>query len=35
MRGALAELGSPRTVSRLDVFPRPGVCIARLAPAES
>lgn len=30
--GALAELGSPLSVSALDIFPRPGVCFARLAP---
>ena len=30
--GALEELGSPLTVAALDVFPRPNVCVARLAP---
>jgi predicted ArsR family transcriptional regulator len=29
--GALAELGSPLEVEELEVFPRPGVCVARLA----
>jgi predicted ArsR family transcriptional regulator len=31
--GALAELGSKATVTSLDVFPRPGVCVLRLGPA--
>jgi predicted ArsR family transcriptional regulator len=31
--GALAELGSPLEVEALEVFPRPGVCVARLAPS--
>jgi predicted ArsR family transcriptional regulator len=30
--GALAELGSGLAVSELQVFPRPDVCVARLAP---
>ena len=29
--GALRELGSPLAVSRLEIFPRPNVCIAHLA----
>jgi predicted ArsR family transcriptional regulator len=30
--GALAERGSKLAVSELEIFPRPGVCVARLAP---
>jgi predicted ArsR family transcriptional regulator len=33
--GALAELGSSLSVSELDIFPRPGVCLAHLAPRPS
>lgn len=33
--GALAELGSSLSVSELDIFPRPGVCLAHLAPRRS
>jgi predicted ArsR family transcriptional regulator len=29
--GALRELGSPLAVSRLEVFPRPDVCVAHIA----
>ncbi|MGZ8783806.1 MAG: hypothetical protein ACXWZB_09970 [Gaiellaceae bacterium] len=31
--GALAELGSDLSVSALEVFPQPNVCVARLAVA--
>jgi predicted ArsR family transcriptional regulator len=33
LRGTLVELDAPVTVASLDAFARPGVCVARLAPA--
>jgi predicted ArsR family transcriptional regulator len=30
--GALLKLGSPLSVSKLEIFPRPNVCVAQLAP---
>ena len=34
MQGALAQLGGPVTVDRLEPFAEPDLCVAHLSPAD-